>query len=53
MIRAEADGKIQEYIYRQPMAAKKRINKLMQDGVTFTVCDNYGINTLEPHDFNA
>lgn len=52
MIRAEGQGKIQEYVYQQPAAARKRINKLMSDGVTFTVCDNNAIHTLEPNDFD-
>ena len=49
IIRAEIDGKIKEYVYEKQHAAIKRVNKLVDAGVPFTVCDNDSIQSLNPN----
>ena len=50
IIRAELGGKIKEYVYQQGHAAEKRVEQLIEDGVSFTVCDNESIHHLIAHD---
>jgi len=46
IIRAEENGKIKEYVYEKQHAALKRVNKLLESGATFTICDNESIQSL-------
>ena len=42
-------GKIKEYAYKRPEAAKKKIVKLMEKGtLEFTICDEENIHLLQP-----
>ena len=50
IIRAEIDGKVKEYTYQRAKAAQNKVQKLMEDGVTFTVCDNDAIHFLKADD---
>ena len=50
IIRAEIDGKVKEYTYQRAKAAQNKVKQLLEQGVTFTVCDNESIHFLEPQD---
>ena len=42
-------GKVKEYTYRKPSAARKRVEKLLkQDGVEFTVCKHDTMHFIQP-----
>ena len=42
-------GKVKEYAYKRPEAAKKKIVKLMEKGMLeFTICDAENIHLLQP-----
>ena len=42
-------GKVKEYVYRRPMAAKKKLVERMQSGeYEFTVCNGEAIHLLTP-----
>ena len=41
-------GKVKEYVYQQPRAAEKKIQQLMSQELTFTVCDHEQIHQLVP-----
>ena len=43
-------GKVKEYAYKRPEAAKKKIVKLMEKGtLEFTICDEENIHLLQPN----
>ena len=50
IIRAETvRGKVKEYVYSRPMAAKKKLEERMQSGeYEFTVCNGEAIHLLTP-----
>ena len=50
IIRAEIGDKVKEYTYQRPKAAQNKVKQLMEDGVTFTVCDNDAIHFLKTDD---
>ena len=52
IIRAEEGGKIREYTYQKASAADARVSKLMDAGVTFTVCDADSVHHLEAVDYD-
>ena len=46
IIRAEEDGRINEYTYTREHAAEKKVDKLMAIGATFTYCDNESVTFM-------
>ena len=43
-------GKVKEYVYQKPGAAKKRLAQQMKSGeYEFTVCDQDAVHLLTPH----
>ena len=50
IIRAEIGDKVKEYTYQRAKAAQNKVKHLMEDGVTFTVCDNDAIHFLKTAD---
>ena len=44
-------GKVKEYAYRKPSAAKKKLEQRMQFGnLEFTVCDHDAVHLLRPQE---
>ena len=44
-------GKVKEYAYRRPSAAKKKLEQRMQFGnLEFTVCDDDAVHLLRPQE---
>ena len=41
-------GKVKELVYKQPKAAERKINELMDQQLNFTVCDHEQIANLVP-----
>lgn len=41
-------GKVKEYVYKLTHAAENRIQKLIQDGVEFTVCTEEELRHISP-----
>ena len=47
--RSLSTGKVKEYVYSRPMAAKKKLEERMQSGeYEFTVCNGEAIHLLTP-----
>ena len=47
IIRAEENGRINEYTYQREHAASEKVDKLMAIGATFTYCDNDSVTFME------
>jgi len=42
-------GKVKEYVYRKPTAARKRVEKLLKDdNIEFTVCRHETMQFIQP-----
>ena len=41
-------GKVKEYVYQRPKAAESKIQQLMDQELSFTVCDHEQIHQLVP-----
>ena len=52
IIRAEENGRINEYTYTRESAAEKKVDKLMAVGATFTYCDNDSVTFMEAKDLD-
>jgi hypothetical protein len=45
-------GKVKEYVYKTDLAAKKRVGKMLDEGMSeVTICDNTTIQVLHTEDF--
>ena len=52
IIRAEANNKVQEYVYQRACYAEDKVEQLMREGITFSVVDHESIHHLEANDFD-
>jgi HD-like signal output (HDOD) protein len=49
IIRAETDkGKVKEYVYQKAHAAENRIQQLIAEGATFTICTEDELRHISP-----
>ena len=52
IIRAEENGKINEYTYSRAHSASEKVDKLMEAGATFTFCDGEAVTHMEAKDLD-